>query len=91
MRSCAIATVRYNLLPREITGGPTWIDSDAYDIVGTTPGGVRPKRSDEIVILRNLLADKFHLTFHAEQKESVQPGLRRARLVYIIPTAYDNS
>ena len=40
----------YNLLPREITGGPTWIDSDAYDIVGTTPGGVRPKRSDEIVI-----------------------------------------
>ena len=60
----------YNLLPREITGGPTWIDSDAYDIVGTTQGGVRPKRSDEIVILRNLLADKFHLTFHAEQKES---------------------
>ena len=35
----------YNLLPREITGGPTWIDSDAYDIVGTTPGGVRPKGS----------------------------------------------
>src|SRR5215469_934963 len=28
----------YDMNPRAISGGPAWIDSDHYDILGITPG-----------------------------------------------------
>jgi len=59
----------YNLSPRAISGGPAWVDSDRYDIVARTPGGVRPNLNEQMSMLRKLLSDRFHLTFHREQKE----------------------
>jgi uncharacterized protein (TIGR03435 family) len=59
----------YNLSPRAISGGPAWVDSDHYDIVARTPGGVRPNLNEQMAMLRKLLSDRFHLTFHREQKE----------------------
>ena len=59
----------YNLNPRTISGGPGWIESDHYDILAVTPGEVRPTRDEQMSMLRNLLADRFKLTFHREQKE----------------------
>lgn len=59
----------YNLTPRAISGGPAWIDSDRYDIVAATPGAVRPNLDEQMSMLRKLLADRFKLTFHREQKE----------------------
>ncbi|HEY1767433.1 MAG TPA: TIGR03435 family protein [Terracidiphilus sp.] len=59
----------YNLSPKVISGGPAWIDSDHYDILALTPGATRPNRDDQMAMLRNLLADRFALTFHRESKE----------------------
>jgi uncharacterized protein (TIGR03435 family) len=59
----------YNLNSREISGGPEWVESDHYDIVAVTPGEVRPTRDEQMAMLRNLLADRFKLAFHREQKE----------------------
>ncbi len=59
----------YDLNAREISGGPGWIESDHYDIVAVTPGDVRPTHDEQMSMLRNLLADRFKLTFHREQKE----------------------
>jgi uncharacterized protein (TIGR03435 family) len=59
----------YNLNPRAIAGGPTWVNSDRYDIVARTPGGVRPDLNEQMAMLRKLLSDRFHLTFHREQRE----------------------
>jgi uncharacterized protein (TIGR03435 family) len=59
----------YNLNSREISGGPDWLESDHYDIVAVTPGEVRPTRDEQMAMLRNLLADRFKLTFHREEKE----------------------
>jgi len=59
----------YNLSPRAISGGPRWVDSDRHDIVARTPGGVRPNLNEQMSMLRKLLSDRFHLTFHREQKE----------------------
>jgi uncharacterized protein (TIGR03435 family) len=59
----------YNLNSREISGGPEWLESDHYDIVAVTPGEVRPTRDEQMAMLRNLLADRFKLAFHREQKE----------------------
>lgn len=59
----------YNLSPKTISGGPGWIESDHYDIVAVTPGEVRPTHDEQMSMLRSLLADRFKLTFHREQKE----------------------
>jgi uncharacterized protein (TIGR03435 family) len=59
----------YNLNPKAVSGGPAWIDSDYYDILAVTPGEVRPTRDEQMSMLRNLLADRFKLAFHREQKE----------------------
>lgn len=59
----------YNLNPRAISGGPEWVDSDRYDIVAKAPNEVRPNLDEQMAILRRLLADRFHLTFHREPRE----------------------
>lgn len=59
----------YDLNPRTILSGPSWIDSDHYDILAVTPGAVRPTHDEQMKMLRNLLADRFSLSFHREQKD----------------------
>jgi uncharacterized protein (TIGR03435 family) len=59
----------YNLNPRAISGGPKWVVSDHYDILAKTPGEIRPNLDEQMSMLRNLLSDRFKLTFHREQKE----------------------
>lgn len=59
----------YNLNSKEISGGPGWVESDHYDILAVTPGDIRPTHDEQMSMLRNLLADRFKLTFHREQKE----------------------
>jgi uncharacterized protein (TIGR03435 family) len=58
----------YDLNPRTISGGPGWIESDHYDIVAVTPGEIRPTHDEQMSMLRSLLADRFKLTFHREEK-----------------------
>lgn len=58
----------YNLTPTAISGGPAWIDSDHFDLLAATPGEARPSLDEQMSMLRNLLADRFHLTFHRELK-----------------------
>jgi uncharacterized protein (TIGR03435 family) len=64
-----LVAAAYNLTPRAISGGPSWIDSDHYDILAKTPGEVRPSLDEQMAMLRKLLTDRFSLTFHREQKE----------------------
>jgi uncharacterized protein (TIGR03435 family) len=59
----------YELNSREISGGPSWLESDHFDIAAVTPGDVRPTHAEQMAMLRNLLADRFKLTFHRETKE----------------------
>jgi uncharacterized protein (TIGR03435 family) len=59
----------YNLSPKVISGGPAWIDSDHFDILALTPGETRPAQPEQMAMLRTLLAERFKLTFHREEKE----------------------
>ena len=59
----------YDLNPRTISGGPSWVDSAKYDIVAKTPGQIRPERTEQMAMLRALLTDRFGLQFHREQKD----------------------
>jgi uncharacterized protein (TIGR03435 family) len=59
----------WNLTPRAVTGGPAWADSDHFDIFAKPPGDVRPGYDEQMTMLRALVMDRFHLTFHRESKE----------------------
>ena len=68
----------------QISGGPSWINADHFDVMATAPGvaafdttraagAVAPPDSAALtevrVMLRNLLADRFKLKVHNEQRE----------------------
>ena len=59
----------YNLSPKVVSGGPAWVDSDHFDILALTPGNTRPSQSEQMAMLRGLLAEEFKLRFHREEKE----------------------
>ncbi len=50
-----------------LSGGPDWLDSDAYDIAGTFPGNTP---QDQVkLMLQTLFADRFKLAIHREMKD----------------------
>ena len=59
----------YDLHPRQVTGAPAWFDSERFDISAKpdTPG--LPNIVQMKLMLQQLLADRFALTFHKEKKE----------------------
>jgi uncharacterized protein (TIGR03435 family) len=59
----------YNLHPRAVAGGPVWAETDRFDIQAIVPGEARPTQSQQMAMLRQLLKDRFHLTFYREPKE----------------------
>lgn len=63
-----LVAAAYGLTPRAISGGPAWTDSDLFDILASTPGGVQPNLDEQMAMLRQLLTDRFQLAFHREPK-----------------------
>jgi uncharacterized protein (TIGR03435 family) len=59
----------YDVHSRQIAGGPGWLDSARFDIVAKPEGRDRPNLGRLRVMIQRLLADRFELTFHHEQKE----------------------
>jgi len=64
-----LISMAYNLHAKQITGGPSWLDSEKYDITGRpdTPG--QPNVTQIKIMIQKLLADRFQLKFHREKKE----------------------
>ena len=50
----------------DVAGGPNWLESERYDIVAKAPPGT-PEDTLRLM-LQKLLADRFHLTIHREQR-----------------------
>jgi len=57
--------------------GPGWLDTERYEIVVKVPKGAT--KEDFMVMLQNLLAERFKLTLHHETKELPQYALVVAR------------
>jgi len=62
----------YNVKRYQVQG-PSWLDSERYDITAKVPDGV-PKEQIP-VMLQALLADRFKMTTHKETKEQPVYGL----------------
>jgi len=60
----------YQIDPSLVSGGPNWLDSDTYDITAKIPAeyvGLNPSKEPEM--LQGLLADRFQLAIHREQRQ----------------------
>ena len=59
----------YDLHPRQITGGPSWLESDKYDVTGKPDQEGVPSLQQMKQMVQKLLADRFQLVFHRDKKE----------------------
>jgi len=57
----------YQLKPFQLAGGPRWMDSDKFAVQAK---GEDSAGNDQVrLMLQSLLAERFHLAMHREQKE----------------------
>jgi uncharacterized protein (TIGR03435 family) len=57
----------YDIQPSQHSAGPSWMDSDRYDIVAKAEGNATDHQQK--LMVRTLLADRFGLKFHTEKKK----------------------
>ena len=57
----------YDLPPFQVLGGPEWLRSELYEIEGKADGN--PSKDEILVMLRQLLQERFALKTHRESKE----------------------
>jgi bla regulator protein blaR1 len=55
--------------PRQISNGPSWMDSDRYDVTIKPDQDGIPTIPQMRVLVRKLLADRFNLVSHREKKQ----------------------
>ncbi len=56
----------YSIDVRKVFGGPSWMESDHFDVVAKTPSSTAPETAK--VMLQGLLADRFKLKTHYDNK-----------------------
>jgi uncharacterized protein (TIGR03435 family) len=67
----------YKVQRYQLVGGPSWIESDGFDIEATAdPDAKAPQL---LLMMQSLLADRFKLTMHRENKELPVYNLSGAR------------
>lgn len=63
----------YGVQADQIIGGPKWLDTDRYDVDAKAIGPITG--AQEQPLIQNLLADRFKLKTHREQRELTVYGL----------------
>src|SRR5262249_3411405 len=59
----------YGLHEKQVIGGQSWMESDRYDITAKPDKEGIPNHEQVTTMMQKLLADRFQLKFHREQKE----------------------
>jgi uncharacterized protein (TIGR03435 family) len=66
----------------QVFGGPSWLDTDRFDVVARASGRVAlrtPSPAQQAGLVRSLLAEQFHLTLHHELRTLPIYALRADR------------
>lgn len=64
-----LVSFAYGMHAKQITGGPGWITSEAFDITAKPDQGGSPSIAQLRGMVQKLLTERFQLTFHREKKE----------------------
>jgi uncharacterized protein (TIGR03435 family) len=59
----------YDLNPKQITGEPSWVEDEKYDITAKPETAGTPSAKQLKAMIRGLLAQRFGLVSHFEEKE----------------------
>ena len=59
----------YGLHAKQIVDAPAWFGTDLYDIEGKPDAEGRPNAKQMGIMVQKLLADRFKLSFHHDQRE----------------------
>lgn len=64
-----LMTFGYGIHPRQVSGGPAWLDTDKFEILGKPDTEGQPNTKQLGIMLQKMLADRFKLTVHHDKKE----------------------
>jgi len=64
-----LITFAYGIHRTQVVGGPAWLETDKYDVVGDPNGTGQPSTDQLKAMVRKLLADRFKLALHRDKKE----------------------
>jgi len=69
-----LITFAYGLQPQQLAGGPSWIDTDHFDITAQAEGDISPTPpggppGPAQLMMQRLLAERFGLVVHTESRE----------------------
>lgn len=56
----------WNIPPDRIAGGPSWLDTAQFDVLAKSPASAG--RAEQLVMLQNLLGERFDLAVKSEEK-----------------------
>jgi uncharacterized protein (TIGR03435 family) len=56
----------YGIAPNKVLGGPSWLEMDRFDVIAKSPQTTSPQ--DLRLMLQGLLAERFRLAVHTDQK-----------------------
>ncbi|MEK6396799.1 MAG: TIGR03435 family protein [Terriglobus sp.] len=59
----------YDIQNFQFADGPSWLDSDSYDITAITPDHVALSQDQYRALVRSMLADRFALAVHWETRQ----------------------
>jgi uncharacterized protein (TIGR03435 family) len=59
----------YGIQAKQLVNGPDWMDKDTYDIAAVPDAEGGPNDKQWKTMLQKLMADRYKLTFHHEQRE----------------------
>src|SRR5665213_3252841 len=72
----SVLALAYGVTPEQIAG-PKWLGDDRFDIVATLPAGATPQQVP--VMLQHLLADRFGVAVHEENRTTTFSALVPAK------------
>jgi uncharacterized protein (TIGR03435 family) len=62
-----LISLAYDIDNDKILAGPSWLDTDRFDVSARAPSGSTPEQAK--LMLQRLLAERFSLKFHKDSKE----------------------
>jgi uncharacterized protein (TIGR03435 family) len=64
-----LLTFAYDIHLRQIVGGPSWLESERFDITAKPESEGIPNATQLRAMVQKLLAERFSLAFHSEKRE----------------------
>jgi uncharacterized protein (TIGR03435 family) len=63
-----LVRIAYGVEPERVYGGPTWLEMERFDVFAKAPAGSTAQ--SRRLMLQALLADRFHLAVHADNRST---------------------